>query len=107
MEREIIFSNDVKVFLTDLVDILYSKNYFGFEEDAKSYVQEIIFYIMNFDFQVNIYETPENFKKFGRKFFKYKANNNTSWYIFFDQKEHKFLINHITNNHSQDFPDLL
>ena len=68
MEREIVFSNDVNVFLTDLIDILYSKNYFGFEEDAKSYVQEIVFYIMNFDFQVNIYETPENFKKFGSKF---------------------------------------
>lgn len=40
-------------------------------------------------------------------FFRYKANNNTSWYILFDQKEHKFLINHITNNHSQDFPYLL
>lgn len=68
MEREIIFSNGIKVFLTDLVDVLYSKNYFGFEEDAKSYVQEIVLYILNFDFQVNIYETPENFKKFGRKF---------------------------------------
>lgn len=58
---------------------------------------------MNYDFQVNGYNTPENFKKFGKKFIKYKANNNTSWYIFFDQK---ILVNHIINNHSQDFPEL-
>lgn len=30
----------------------------------------------------------------------YKANNHTSWYIFFDQSEHKYLIKFITNNHT-------
>lgn len=60
---------------------------------------------MNYDFHVNGYNAPENFKKFGKKFIKYKANN-TSWYIFFDQKANRFLVNHIINNHSQDFPEL-
>lgn len=107
MEREIVFSNEVELFLVNLVDILYSKNYFGFNSDAKLYVEEIVFYVMNYDFQVNVYNAPENFKKFGKKFIKYKANNNTSWYIFFDQKGNRFLVNHIINNHSQNFPELL
>mgnify|MGYP003593697527 FL=1 len=54
-----------------------------------------------------IRNTPKKFQKFGKKYLRYKANNQTFWYIFFDQKEGKFLINYILNNHSQDFPELL
>ena len=90
-----------------MVDILYYQNYFGFKKDAKLYVQEIVLYINNYDFEINIRNTPKKFQKFGKKYLRYKANNQTFWYIFFDQKEGKFLINYILNNHSQDFPELL
>lgn len=43
----------------------------------------------------------------GKKYLKYASNKRTTWYIFFDQKDDKFLINHILNNHSQDFLELL
>lgn len=103
MEKQVIFSKSVELFLKD---VLYEENYFGFEDDAKLYVTEIILYIMHHDFKTNVRNTSLSLRKFGKKFIKYKANNNTSWYIFFDQKDQKFLINHIINNHSQDFPEL-
>lgn len=43
----------------------------------------------------------------GKKYLKYAANKQTNWYIFFDQKEDKFLINHILNNYPQEFPELM
>ena len=90
-----------------MVDILYSENYFSFKKDAKLYVEQIVLYIKNYDFKVNVKDSPEKYQKFGKKYFRYKANNQTFWYIFFDQKENKFLINHILNNHSPDFPELI
>ncbi|MCZ2084455.1 MAG: hypothetical protein LC112_09290 [Flavobacteriales bacterium] len=51
--------------------------------------------------------SPEKFQKHGKKYLKYTANKRTAWYIFFDQKGNQFIINHILNNHSQDFPELL
>lgn len=107
MERKIIFSTNIEAYLKELVDILYEKKYFGFEEDARIYVQEIVEFILHYDFKVNVRKTDKNFKMFGSNFIKYKANNNTSWYIFFDKRGNQFLINHILNNHFHDFPDLL
>lgn len=107
MERKVIFSDNVETYLKRLVDTLYEQKYFGFKQDAKIYVQQIVLFVMNNDFNVNVRYTPQKFQKFGKKFLRYKANNKTSWYIFFDQKGNQFLINHILNNHSQGFPDLI
>ena len=30
----------------------------------------------------------------------YKANANTTWYIFFNQDEQRFVVKFITNNHT-------
>ena len=49
---------------------------------------------------------PENFKRHGEKFFRYKTNYQTYWYIFFDENEGNFLVNYILNNHDKDFPEL-
>ena len=107
MEKRIIFSVEVKKYLKELVDLLYSQNYFGFKKDAKLYVQEIVLYINNYDFETNIRKTPKSIQNFGKKFFKFKANNRTTWYIFFDQKDNKFLVKYILNNHSKDVPELM
>ena len=107
MEKIVVFSNKVEIYLKDLVDILYEENYFGLKENAKSYVQEIVLFVIKSDFKFNVRKTPNNLKKFGSKFIKYKANNHTTWYIFFDQKGNQFLINHILNNHSHEFPELM
>lgn len=107
MERKIVFSAEVEIYLKNLIDILFDKNYFGFKEDARKYVHEIVKFIMHNDFKINVRETPKTFQKFGKKFIQYKANHRTSWFIFYDQKDNQFLINHIINNHSQEFPELM
>lgn len=107
MGKIVVFSNNVESDLKKLVDILHEKIYFGFKNDAKLYVQEIVLFVINNDFKINVRSTPKKLQKFGKKFLRYKANNHTFWYIFFDQRDNQFLINHVLNNHSQDFPDLI
>lgn len=107
MEEIIIYSEDFHDSLEELVEILFIKEYFGFRIDCELYADKIYDFV---DYNVNkpiSRKTPDSHKKFGKKFIKYKANNKTSWYIFFDQKGNQFLINHILNNHSQDFQDLM
>lgn len=107
MDEVIIYSQEFHQSLEDLVEILFVKKYFGFRIDCQLYADKIYDFVDdNVNKPINR-NTPKKLQKFGKKFLKYKANNNTSWYIFFDQKENQFLINHILNNHSQDFPDLI
>lgn len=93
--------------MKELIDILYQQNYFSFKKDAKAYVEEIVLFVNDYNFEINVRETPSKFQKHGKKFLKYKANNQTTWYIFFDQKDDKFLVNFILNNHTHHFPELL
>ena len=105
MENEVIYSAETKKYLQELVYLLFQNEYFGFEEDAKYYVDKITFFIEE---NISVYpskNSPEEFKKYGEKFMLYKANAQTSWYIFFDQNEHKFLIRFITNNHTDFIKD--
>ncbi len=91
----------------ELVEILFVNNYFGFESDCQIYGDRIYdFVVNNINFPTSRI-SPQKFKKYGEKYLKYTANKRTTWYIFFDQKDHRFLVNHILNNHSQDFPELL
>ena len=107
MVGKIIYSPHFVNELDDLAKILYQNKYFSFVDDVDMYIDKIYYFLersMEYPMSKN---SPESFQKFGKKFIKYKANNRTTWYIFSDQKENKFLVNHILNNHSQDFPELL
>lgn len=103
----IVYSPEFHESIEDLIRILYVKQYFGFEVDCQAYAEKIYDFV-----DYNIHkpigrDTPESLRKFGKKFIKYKANHRTSWFIFYDQKDNQFLINHIINNHSQEFPELM
>ena len=102
----VIFSEEVSDQLDAIAEILYKNHYFGFVEDADFYVEKIHNYIYdNIDKPISKY-SPKNFQKFGEFYIKYKANENTTWYIFFDKKDNRFLVNHILNNHTEHFPEL-
>ena len=93
--------------LDELAEVLYGEKYFNYIEDVDHYIDKIYDFIdKNIEYPISK-TSPEKFKKFGEKYLRYKANNQTSWYIFFDQKGNRFLVNHILNNHSQDFPELM
>ena len=107
MEKIIFYKDEFEIQINDLIDVLIFKKYFSFEESAVHYAEKIYDFI-NDNIDSPIAKTsPEKFKKFGEKYLRYKANNQTSWYIFFDQKGNRFLVSYILNNHSQDFPELI
>lgn len=106
-EIKIIYSKNFVDQLDDLTKILYKHNYFGFIEDADSYVDKIYHYVDNNIDKPISKKSPEQFHKYGKKYLKYKANQHTFWYIFFNQKDEKFLVNYTLNNHSKDFPELI
>ena len=92
---------EVEIFLFELIELLYSKNYFSFPDQAINYVSKMRQYIESAITITHKYKAPEYFTKYGENmsYFIYKANANTSWYIFFQQKADIYLIRYITNNH--------
>lgn len=106
MENVILYSFEFEDQINDIIDVLYEKGYLGFKESALEYGDKIYdFIIKNIDKRISRF-SPKNFRKFGEFYIKFKANENTSWYIFFDRKDHRFLVNHILNNHAEQFPEL-
>ncbi len=102
----VIFSEEVSDKLDEIAEVLYKNHYFGFVENADIYVEKIHNYVYdNIDKPISRL-SPKSFKKFGEFYIKYRANENTTWYIFFDRKEHRFLVNYILNNHTEEFPEL-
>lgn len=62
----------------ELIRILYSKSYFGFIEDAENYVDRIYDFIKDNIATYPAKNSPEDFLKYGEKYFIYKANLNTT-----------------------------
>lgn len=95
-----VYIPDVEFYLNDLADILFQKEYFGFSESAKDYVDRITHYVEE---NIELHpakNTPHELSHYGEKYIVYKANDKTSWYIFFSQEESFYFIQYITNNHT-------
>jgi hypothetical protein len=101
MEREIIFSKDVEIFLDELLIVLFEKGYFGFPDKAKSYIDRMILYAEQYIGLLPGKNAPSYFSRYGYhlKYIIYHATLTTSWYIFYQERSNVFLIRHITNNH--------
>ena len=81
--------------------LLFEKEYFGFLESSFDYVDDIIDFL---EHNLPIFphkKTPENLIDLGSKYIFYKANQNTTWYIFFESQDNRYLVTFITNNHSE------
>ena len=97
---------EVVDFLNELVELLFYKEYFGFEDSAQFYVQKIYDFIENDLINFPHKLTPKNLKKFGSNYAFYRPNNRTTWYIFFEKSNNRYLITHLTNNHVKKLNDL-
>lgn len=102
---KIIFLPEVLEYFNELSTILYEKDYFGFEEDALNYVDELLH-----DIEENLNTSvqrpaPSYFDKHGARmsYATFRRNKSTQWYVFFSkyrkEKEIIYLIRHISNNH--------
>ncbi|GAB6010555.1 hypothetical protein [Viscerimonas tarda] len=98
---KILFSPEVRIYLIELSEILYEKDYFGFEEEAYDYVEELVKDIINSLHNKHKRPAPDYFSKYGRNLFYsvFKKNDNTQWYVFFNQEKDVYFIRYIGNNH--------
>ncbi|KDN54432.1 hypothetical protein [Flavobacterium seoulense] len=103
---KIIFTPQVIDFLDNLVQILYKEEYFGFIESAEDYVIKI-YYVIPDIIKLGIHKkTLQSLKYLGSNYIFYKSNKRTIWYIFFEKKNHNYLITSILNNHCEEAKDL-
>ncbi|MDR2345140.1 MAG: hypothetical protein LBE18_03660 [Planctomycetaceae bacterium] len=100
-KHEIVFSQEVELFLDELLILLFEKEYFAFPDSAKQYVDNLISYVeQNISIHVGK-EASAYYSRYGQnlKYITYRANKMTSWYIFYQERNGVFLIRYITNNH--------
>ena len=84
-----------------MVLILFKNEYFGFEENPVEYVLNIVKFIYTIP---SLKKKLIRFNKYGNWYCSYKHNSKTTWYITFDVEDGIYLITHITNNHTADYP---
>ncbi|MDE1193483.1 MAG: hypothetical protein PW786_15255 [Arachidicoccus sp.] len=82
------------------MDVLFEKEYFGFIESAEEYVWKIRDFIEENISTYPTKKTPFGLLQYGEKYLTYKANQSTTWYIFFSKIEETFFVKFITNNHT-------
>jgi hypothetical protein len=93
---------DVNNLLGDLVITLIDEGYFVENIKAIAYVQEIYTFIRTIP-TLRQRNTTNNEK--GTYYAAFKINRRTSWYILYDiNTDGDFLIRHVMNNHSNEYP---
>jgi len=92
---------EIEIYLSELIELLYEEEYFSFPDQAINYVKKIRECIESEITTAHKRKAPDIFTRYGKEmsYFVYKANNRTSWYIFFQQRGDTYLIRYITNNH--------
>ena len=95
---------DVRGYLKELQIILYKKNYFGFEEAAQEYTDELYDDIIT-TLPIRIYRpAPAYFNKYGKGMYYavFPKNKRTQWYVFFrmyrQEGELCYQVRYIANN---------
>ena len=80
---KVVFSEEFHQAIEELVEILFIKEYFGFRTSCQNYADKIYDFVEeNIEVPVSR-ETPLSHRKYGKYYLKYKANHNTTWYVFF------------------------
>jgi hypothetical protein len=100
--EKIIYKQEVRDFLTELIFNLFEKEYFGFKESAEEYTMQLIDFIeITIDKGIEK-KTPIELTCYGEFYLCYNASKRTTWYIFFNKSEENILVNYISNNHLSD-----
>ena len=103
---KVIFKDNVLDYLDELVYTLFKEEYFSYSENAQLYVDKIVDFII---VEINSFphkNTPQKLQYLGVNYIFYKSNNRTTWYVFFEKKNQKFLITGILNNHCEESKEI-
>ena len=100
MGRQIGLLPEVADYLEELALNLYEQNYFGSKEAGKEYVGKIVDYAFKYLGILPDKKAPAQFDRYGKnmRYLSYRANKQTTWYIFFQRRDEYYLVRHITNN---------
>jgi len=102
----VILLPEVQEYMRKLQVILYEKDYFGFEEAAQRYTDELLDDILATLPNCLSKPAPEYFNKYGTgmEYASFKKNKRTTWYVFFETYEVNgeiiYLVRYIANNHT-------
>ncbi len=101
----VLFLPEVRQYLKELQEILFEREYFGFEEAAVQYVRDLILDIEEtLPLRVSK-EAPPYFNRYGEgmRYASFRKNRSTQWYVFFskyiEKGETVYLVRYISNNH--------
>lgn len=100
--EKVIFKEEILLYFDELISILFDREYFSYEKNAILYVDKIVDFIT---LEINSFphkSTPQKLRHLGSNYIFYKANNRTTWYIFFERQDSIFLITGISNNHCKE-----
>ena len=84
------FDNEASLYLDDLIEVLYKKNYFGYLESSEIYVSKIYEFVEENIESFPNKKTPLKLQHFGKNYIFYKINPRTTWYIFFEKENTNF-----------------
>jgi len=103
MEKiKILYKPEVEIFFFDLVLVLFKNDYFSYFENAENYKNKIIDFVERNLSTFPAKKTPLKLSNFGSHYIFYQSNTRTTWFIFFEQKQSKYLVTNIINNHCED-----
>jgi len=97
----VILLPDAKESLINLLRVLLQEPYCLSEDKAHEYVDALYDYVVYYIPLLPGKKAPERFKKYGRdlRYITYRPNKQTTWYLFYIQKNDRFIVTYITNNH--------
>ncbi|MDO5523019.1 MAG: hypothetical protein Q4G48_03130 [Bacteroidia bacterium] len=103
---KVLFLPEVMNYFLELADALYEKEYFGFEDTAVEYAEEL-FDEINQNLPSKLKKNaPRYFDRYGKDMWYavFRRNKNTSWYVFFNIYRHAgetvYFVRYIGNNHT-------
>ena len=92
--------------MIDLITILFFEEYFSYIENAEKYGIALQKKKKKYIDVRQHYKTPKFLSQYGSYFIVVSLNNKTSWYVFFDQRDQRYLVQYITNNHMEEASSL-
>lgn len=102
---KVVFLPEVRQYFQELEDVLFEKEYFGFEESAVQYVRELILDIENTLPARVSKNAPPYFNRYGKRmqYAMFRKSKFTQWYAFFTKYQENgetiYLVRYISNNH--------
>ena len=103
----VLFLPEIQEYFYELEIILYEKGYFGYEENAIDYVDDLVIEIKTNLPKMAHKPAPKYYEKYGKDLYyiTIRKNKRTHWYTFFskyiENGETIYLVCYVGNNHTE------